>query len=118
MHGGQLDRRITIWRPTVVEDPEYGPQPGERVPVATRVPAQVLDSLPSKSESTEAGVKVADRPARVRIRYLRGITSDMEITLHDGPDASGDVEFKIVGGPAEIGRREWTEFTVTHYSTP
>lgn len=117
MQGGQLDRRITIWRPMQVDDPEYGPQPDwDPVPFAARVPAQLMDKLPSKSERTENGMRVADRPARVRIRYLRGLTSDMKITLHDGADASGDVDFQIAGGPAEIGRREWTEFTVEAYS--
>ena len=45
------------------------------------------------------------------------LTSDMKITLHDGADASGDIDFQIAGGPAVIGRRQWLEFTVTHYST-
>lgn len=117
MRGGQLDRRITIWRPAPVDDPVYGPQPGGWSIVAARVPAQLMDDLPSKSERTDAGIKIAERPARVRIRYLRGLTSDMKITLHDGADATGDVDFQIAGGPAEIGRREWTEFTVRAYSS-
>lgn len=116
MRGGQLDRRITIQRPALVDDPVYGPQPGGWEVVAERVPAQLMDDLPSKSERTEGGLRIAERPARVRVRYLRGITSDMKITLHDGADASGDVDFQIAGGPAEIGRREWTEFTVKAYT--
>lgn len=116
MRSGQLDRRITIQRPTTIDDPEYGPQPGPWAEVAARVPAQLMDDLPSKSERVENGLRTAKRPARVRIRYQRGITSDMKIILHDGADASGDVEFQIVGGPAEIGRREWTEFTVEAYT--
>lgn len=117
MRGGQLDRRITIQRPTTLEDPVYGPQPGGWAIVAARVPAQVFDDLPSKSERTEEGLRLGERPARVRIRYMRGITSDMKITLHEGVDAADDVEFQISGGPAEIGRREWTEFTVKAYSS-
>lgn len=117
MRGGQLDRCITIERPTTVDDPVYGPQPGGWAVFGTaRTPAQVMDDLPSKSESTTEGIKIAERPARVRIRYLRGITSDMRVTLHDGPDSTYDVVFQIAGGPAEIGRREWTEFTVKAYS--
>jgi len=118
MRGGQLDRRITIWRPAPIDDPIYGPQPGGWALVAARVPAQVVDDLPSKNERTDGAARVAERPARLRIRYMRGLTSDMKITLHDGADASGDVEFQIAGGPAEIGRREWTELTITHYSVP
>jgi len=115
MRGGQLDRRITLWRPAVVDDPIYGPQPGGWALVAARVPAQVLDELPSKSERTDNDLRRSERPARVRIRYFPGITVDMKVTLHDGADASGDVEFQIAGGPAEIGRREWTEFTMRTY---
>lgn len=121
MRSGQLDRRVTIERPPVYDDPDLGPQPAPPgTPwdlVAARVPAQLMDDLPSKSERTAEGIKIAERPARVRIRYMSGITSDMRVTLHDGEDSSGNVVFQIAGGPAEIGRREWTEFTVKAYST-
>lgn len=118
MESGQFDDRITISRPAVVEDPIYGPQPGGWEIVAARVPAQLLDDLPSKNERTDGVMKVAERPARVRMRYTSLVlTSDMKITLHDGADASGDIDFQIAGGPAVIGRRQWLEFTVTHYST-
>jgi head-tail adaptor len=113
MRGGQLDRRITIERPTTVDDPLYGPQPGGwEVFGVARMPARVMDDLPSKSESTTEGLRLAERPARVRIRYLVGITSDMRVTLHDVVDTV----FQISGGPAELGRHEWTEFTVKAYS--
>lgn len=115
MRGGQLDRRITIEKLPVYVDPVYGPQPAPPgTPwdvVAARVPAQVVDALPSRSETVDGAVQVTNRPARVRIRYLRGITPDMRIVLHD----EVDVVLQIVGGPAEIGRREWTEFTVEAY---
>ncbi|OEZ80989.1 phage head-tail joining protein [Janthinobacterium sp. HH104] len=112
MRAGQLDRRVTIERPGMVEG-EYGPQPGGWVPFAARVPAQVKDALPSKSETVQEGLSVATHPARLRIRYLRGITSAMRITLHGDTDEV----FQIVGGPAEIGRREWLEMTIEQYST-
>lgn len=115
MRAGQLDRRITIERPAPADDPVYGPQPGGWALFgAARMPAQVWDDLPSKGESTTAGgLRLAERPARVRIRYQSGITPDMRVTLH----GDTDVVFQIAGGPAEIGRREWTEFTVRAYST-
>lgn len=113
MRGGQLDRRITIQRQQPVDDPIYGPQPpGPNDPWLNfsppRIPAQVQDDLPSKNERIDGAVQVQERPARVRIRYMRGITPDMRIVLHEETDTI----FQIVGGPAEIGRREWTEFTV------
>lgn len=112
MRAGQLDRRITIERPAMV-DGEYGPQPGGWATFAARIPAQVLDTLPSKSESVQQGLKMAARPSRVRIRYLAGVTSDMRIVVH-GPT---DRTCEITAGPAEIGRREWLEFVVTEFSS-
>lgn len=118
-YAGQLDRRITIQRPTSVDDPEYGPQPGGWADVYTRVPAQVLDQLPSNSENVQGGLRMAERPARVRTRYLKRITSDMRVIVHAKDSAAGeqDVVYEISGGPAEIGRREWTEFTIRNFSS-
>jgi head-tail adaptor len=112
MRAGALDRRITIQKYTSVNDPVYGPQPSDWVNVVARVPAQVWDDLPSQSERVKGGQRVAERPARVRMRYMRGLTSDMRIIVHNEEDEL----FEITGGPAEIGRREWTEFTIRAYS--
>lgn len=115
MRGGTLDRRITIQRPPAVVDSEYGPQagPGEWPVVFSRLPAQVWDDLPSKAETVQQGLRVADRPARVRVRYVRGITSDMRVVVHNEVDEV----YQISGGPAEIGRREWIELTIRGYSS-
>lgn len=108
-----MDRRITIQRPIEVSD-EYGPQP---IPdwenVFVRLPAEVKHDLPSRNESVQNGLRMANLPARVRIKYVRGVTSDMRVIVHDETDEV----FQISGGPAEIGRREWLEFTITGYST-
>jgi head-tail adaptor len=111
--GGQLDRRITIQRPTTVEDGEYGPQPGPWADVFTRVPAQVWDTLPSTAERIGQAINMAERPARVRIRYLRGITAGMRVIVHNEVDTI----HQISAGPAEIGRREWLEFTIKEFSS-
>lgn len=113
MRGGDLDRRITIQRPTVVEDPEYGPQPGPWVDVFARVPAQVWDTLPSNAERNGQAINLSEKPARVRIRYLRGISSDMRVIVHNEVDTI----HQISAGPAEIGRREWLEFTIKEFSS-
>lgn len=113
MKAGDLDRRISILQPTEVIDPEYGPQDSGWEPFASRIPAQVRDELPSKSESVEGGLRIAGHPSRVRTRYLRGLTSAMRVVVHGETD---DV-YEITGGPAEIGRREWTEFTIKAFST-
>lgn len=115
MRGGQLDRRITILAPTVIDDPEYGPQPGPYAPIfrGERIPAQRQDSLPSNSESVSNGLRIAYNDARLRIRYRPDISSDMRIVMHD----ENDRLYEISGGPAEIGRREWIELTIREYST-
>lgn len=115
MRAGVLDRRITIQRPPQVTDDEYGPQqgPGDWPVVVSRIPAQVWDDLPSKSEAVQGGLRQADRPARVRIRYMRGLTSDMRVVVHNEVDEV----YQISGGPAEIGRREWIEMTIRGYTS-
>lgn len=113
MRGGQLDRRITIQRPAVVEDELYGPQPGGYEDFLSRIPAQKWDDLPSSTEATQGGLRMSNHPARIRIRYVRGITSDMRVIVHDEVDEV----YEISSTPAEIGRREWTEFTIRAYTS-
>lgn len=113
MNGGSLDRRITIQRPATVTDPVYGPQDGGWDDFVTRLPAQVQDELPSQTESTSGVLRMSDRPARVRIRYVRGISSDMRVIVHDEQDRL----CQISSTPAEIGRREWIEFTISTYTS-
>lgn len=107
MRAGQMDRIITIEYPVDVET-EYGPMRKEWIVFMPRVPAQVKDALPSSSETFQNGLQQADLPARVRMRYLRGVTPEMRIVVHNEQD---DI-YQIDSMPAEIGRREWTEFTV------
>jgi head-tail adaptor len=112
MQAGKLDRRITIARQTTIEG-DYGQQPGPPAVVASRIPANIQDVLPSKSESVANGIRIATQPARIRIRYRAGITSAMQVTIHGATDRV----CQIVGGPAEIGRREWLEMVVEAYSS-
>lgn len=116
MRAGVLDRRITIQRPAVIDDPVYGPQPGgwEDVENCVRISAQRMDALPSQSESVQGDLRMARRDARLRIRYRDGLTSDMRILEHR---PNNDIVYQISGGPSEIGRREWIEFTIREYSS-
>lgn len=113
MKGGDLDRRITIEKPGTIIDPEYGPQPGGWQVVAARMPAQVQDDLPGNTESVQGGLRMSGKPARVRVRYTRSITSDMRVIVHNETDEL----YEISSTPAEIGRREWTEFTIRAYTS-
>lgn len=114
MYAGQMYRRITIQRQTEVET-EYGTQPGPWADVFSRIPAQVYEDLPSNNESVQGGLKMAVKSARVRIRYMPAgrVTSDMRVVVHN----EADEVYQISGGPAEIGRREWTELTLRGYSS-
>jgi head-tail adaptor len=112
MRAGTLRNRITIEANVLVDDPDYGPQPGTWQPIASRIPAEVQDVLPSKSERVTQGIRVATQPARIRIRYRAGITSDMRVIVH-GPT---DRTMQIVGGPAVLGRREGLEMVCEEYS--
>lgn len=114
MEAGNQDRRITLQRQQVA-DGEYGPQPTgewENAPGFVRIPAQVQDNLPSKSEQVSNGMRLAERVARVRMRWARGVTSDMRVVVHNDVDEI----FQLSSPPAEIGRRQWLEFVITEYS--
>jgi head-tail adaptor len=113
MRGGIFDRLVTFQKPATIDDPVYGPQEGGWADFASRIPAQVIQNLPGAAESVQNGLKMADRPARVRIRYMRGLTSDMRVIVHNETDEM----YEISGGPAEIGRREGIELTIKEYSS-
>ena len=110
-----MDRRISLQVQTTVNDPDYGPQPGGWVDFASRIWAQKVDSLPGNApaEENKAGVKVATYRSRIRIRYMRGVTPDMRVVLHEETDEI----YEMTSPPAEIGRREWLEFTIAAYTT-
>lgn len=114
---GQLDRRISIERKSVAQDANYGTESPTWVVFARRIAAQVQDILPSKSESVQQGIRIATRPARVRIRYMGGITSDMRVVVHSKRPSTSDRTLQIVGGPAELGRREGIELVCEEFST-
>ena len=122
LRAGDLDRRIRIEEKVTTQDATYGTEvitwqsiafePGSPS-VAVQIAAQVQDVLPSRSESVRQGLELARNQTRVRIRYRSGIDSSMRIVL------LGETEtiYQIIGGPAELGRREALEFVVEKFST-
>ncbi len=103
----QLNRRIRIERPVAgigLDDAGSG----KWEPVC-EVAANVQDSLPSRGERLADGVNISARPARVRIRYRTGISSEMRFVM-------GERVMQIISGPAEIGFREALEFMVEDYT--
>jgi len=111
MEIGKLDRRIRIEQQSG-RDSDYGTPTDAWTTVAT-VWANIQEVLPSKGESQADGIRIAERPARVRIRYLDGVTSAMRVVWLDRSDRL----MKIITPPVELGRGEGMEFMVSDYST-
>lgn len=120
MRAGDLDRRVTVEYPVTTQDATYGTElitwsplvATGSPPVAVPLWAQWQDVLPSRSESVTQGLAVARNQSRVRMRYRSDFTSAMRITRYDT-----GIVYQIVGGPATIGRNEWSEFMVERYSS-
>lgn len=64
--------------------------------------AEVRDDLPSRAEGNRAGLEQVRNPVRIRMRYRSDLNTSMRVR-------HGSRILQIVGGPAMIGRREWTE---------
>lgn len=76
--------------------------------------AEVVDALPSRSESVQQGLAQARNQTRIRIRWRSDVDSTMRVTVH----GDTDVIYQIVGGPAESARRKgWLEMVCERYST-
>ena len=104
----RLDRRVRIEKP-VADDAPDGAGSGSWVPVAT-VWAEVQDVRPGRAERLDEGLNIATRPARVIMRWRSDVTPAMRIVM-------GDRIMQIIGGPAELGRRDGLELLVEDYST-
>lgn len=109
---GALNRRITIQKKSVTYDSDYGTEVITWITHAT-VWANIQDALPSKDESSANDIKINTGRTRIRIRYLSTVTSDMRIKLTDRSDKI----LQIVGGPAELGRRDGMEMMAEYYTT-
>lgn len=106
----ELDKRVTILQRVNVRDPKFGSDKATFVPLAT-VWASVKDMLPGRAENfADDVIDVAKRPCRVKIRYRADVTSKMLLRIR-GRD------YRIVSGPAEIGRRDGLEMIAEEHST-
>ncbi len=105
----KLDRRIRIERKVVVRDPQYGTEQITWSEFAT-VWAEVKDISPSRAERLADSIQIGSRPARIRIRYLAGLSADMRIIIDNRTH-------QIISGPAIIGRREAMEIMAEELSS-
>jgi len=101
---GQLDRRVLIEYPAASQDPIFG-TPTITWTTLDTVWANVQDALPSRSEAVQQGLAVARNQTRIRYRYRSDVTSAMRVTVQGAVTRV----LQIVGGPATIGRNEWSE---------
>jgi len=109
---GKLDHRLRIEQKSVSQESAFGSQAVSRTTFAT-VWGEVQDVLPSRAEQQGDGVRIQNRPSRVRIRYLSGLTSDMRVI----DTSRSNREMRIVSGPVEMGRQEGMEFMAETYTT-
>jgi head-tail adaptor len=110
---GPLDRRIRIESPPTAQDANYGTPSGDWTTVHASLCASVQEVLPSKGEGAADGIRLAERPARIRMRYVTGITSAMRVVYLD----RGNRAMKILTPPVELGRKDGLEFMVADFST-
>lgn len=114
----RYNRRLRIERP-VPNKAFGGAGSGSWTPV-TETYAEVQDVLPSRAERLEEGINIAERPARVRMRFRADVTPNMRFVLlrWDGSAwVSAGRVMQIEAGPAEVGRRDAVEFMVKDYTS-
>lgn len=106
-----LDRKIRLERPVAAPGATFGAGADAVTwALVATVWASWLEVAPSRSEAVKAGLQLARQQVRVRIRYLAGLDSSMRVVY-------GGAAHNIVGGPAEIGRKEYLEMVVERYSS-
>lgn len=75
---------------------------------------EVLDVLPSRAEGMVEQLVMSRRPARVRLNYRDDIDASMRIIIQR---SQGDVTYRIISGPAEIGNKDGIELMVEALSS-
>lgn len=113
MRAGNMDREVSVDFPVYDESAAYGRQITRWDRLVT-CRAQVVEMMPSRSESVRQGLATARNQTRVRMRYRADIDATMRIVVHGGDQ---DVVYQIVGGPAMLGRQDALEMVCERYST-
>lgn len=111
MEAGKRDERIRFERKAITQDATFGTDVVQWAEVA-EVWAEWQDALPSRSESVRQGLEVARDQSRVRACYNADIDSSMRIFRF-----KNSLYYQIVGGPAELGRKDGIELVVERYSS-
>lgn len=112
MNIGKLDRYIRIEQKTTTRDPNFGSE----IEAWTKYRecwASVQDVLSNNQEATKTDLRLATRPCKVQMHYDANIDITMRIVLLDRDNRI----LQIVSKPAEIGRRQGSEFICEEYSS-
>ena len=119
MNPGQFDKRIRIERKNVTQDATYGTPINSWVPIVTptvdnptgAIWANVYEIPPSRAESVRQGLELARDQVRIRYRYRTDVDSSMRVVRETGHI------LQIVGGPSQLGRKEYSEIVCESYSS-
>lgn len=111
---GIYDRWVRLEKNVETRDPLYNTAEANWIPFFEGF-AQVQDIRPSRAEAMVAAtaINMANRPAKIQMPYVEGVTSDMRIILLD----ENDRMLHLVTGAAMLGRREAIEFVAEEYSS-
>jgi len=108
---GKLNKRATIEKRVVTQDPTYGTDVITWQTLDTRW-CNIQDVLPSRDEQIRQGIAATTVKARIRFRYCSDIDTSMRIRVMR-PNAQ---IWNIIGGPAEVGNRDGVEFMIERNS--
>lgn len=117
----RLDRLVTIEYKSTTQHATYGTdvvtwEPLSEIgsPLVTeKFWAEVVDVQPGRQESAIEGLAISRNLTRIRMRYRNDIDSSMRVIVH----GDSDVTMQIVGGPSEIGRKQWIEMLCERISS-
>lgn len=118
MTAGRRDTFITFEsRQIVGRDPNYN-TPIYDWRTASEAWAEVLDVLPSRSESLDDSISIQSRPARIRVDEYDavGVTADMRISIEADAVHPARV-LRIISGPAFKRDTREIEFIAEELST-
>ena len=104
-----LNKRCRIEQKTTTTDEDYGTEV-ITWSLLTVCWCEVLDVLPSKSESVKNGLAVAANQARIRLRYRTDIDSSMRMNING-------ITYQIIAGPATIKGGQYIELMAEKYSS-
>ena len=107
-----LNDRVLIEYKEITQDATYGTDIVTWTELDT-VWANVEDVLPSRSEAVRQGLKLARNQTRIRYIHRTDVDSSMRATVL----RSVNRVLQIVGGPAEVGNKEYSEIMCESYSS-